>query len=130
MRKIIAFVILHLAVLGPLAAETDVAHESELKDLMPVIDEATRNLDSNVAQKNVEAAGTDAKALEEALTKVEAYFVRRGDAADAVAFARKTRGLVVEVSRSARSGDFDAASGSVGTLVRSCKACHDAYRME
>jgi len=130
MRKTIVFLVLHLALLGTLSADNDAAHENELKDLMPIIDDATKSLDSNVAGQKGEAAAEDAKALEELLAKVEVYFVRKGDAAEAVAFAQKAQGLVSDVSKSVRGGDFDAASGSIGSLVRSCKACHEAYRRD
>jgi len=70
----------------------------------------------------------DAKELTEWFAKVEAYYVRKGDAADAVELAQKSRGLTAQILQSLSAKDFDAATNSATALSRTCKTCHNFYK--
>ncbi|MGZ5819072.1 MAG: hypothetical protein ACXWJD_10030 [Burkholderiaceae bacterium] len=92
------------------------------------IEDTTKSLDSNVAQKDAKAAMADAKELEDSFREVEAFFTKKGDAADAVVFSQKSRALASEVAKDVAANDFDGASNAVNSLARSCKACHELYK--
>ncbi len=123
LRKPIAFVALHLALLGSV-----VCAEFEITaDAMRGIEDTTKSLDSNVALK-------DAKALDEArelvafFSEVEGYYAKKGDAADAVAFAKKTHQIAAQVHAAVKANNYDQAGDAVGALVKSCKTCHEVYK--
>jgi cytochrome c556 len=99
-------------------------------DFMQKMEDTTKSLDSNVAQRNAKAATAEATEIVEMFTQVEAYYVQKGNADDAVGFAQKSRGFAVEVVKSVNANDFDAAATSVESLARSCKACHELYKKE
>ncbi|MGZ5885077.1 MAG: hypothetical protein ACXWJE_12000, partial [Burkholderiaceae bacterium] len=69
------------------------------EDFMRRIEDTTKSLDSNVAQKDAKAAMADAKELEDSFREVEAFFTKKGDAADAVVFSQKSRALASEVAK-------------------------------
>jgi cytochrome c556 len=123
MRKLAIFFVFHFVLLGSVSADDELTG-----DLMRTIEELARNLDSDVAQKEDKAATAEARELEEHFKQVEAYFARRGNAADAVAFSRTTQGFAAQVAQSVETGDHEAASSAVSSLVQSCKTCHQVYR--
>ena len=55
----------------------------------------------------------------------ESRRIAKGDAADAVELAQKSRGLTAQILQSLSAKDFDAATGS---LSRTCKTCHNFYK--
>jgi len=97
-------------------------------DLMRGIEDTTKSLDSNVSLKNKEAAAAEAQQLVDWFAQVQGYYEAKGDAADAVGFSRKTHALAAELRKALASEDYDAASDTLGLLVRSCKACHEVYK--
>ncbi|MCV2355666.1 hypothetical protein LNV09_16095 [Paucibacter sp. B2R-40] len=97
-------------------------------DNMRAIEDTMKSLDSHVALKEAKLAAQEAKELVGAFEQVQAYYVGKGDAADGIEMARKTHALARQILQSVEAGDFEAASGSVTQLVRSCKACHDVYK--
>lgn len=97
-------------------------------DLMRNIEDTTKSLDSNVSLKDAKAAAAEAKELTALFAQVEDFYARRGDAADAVGFSRKTHDLAEQVLKAVDSGDYDTASTSVIALARSCKSCHEVYK--
>lgn len=124
MRKSILFFGLYVA----LAVVAISAENGFDADLMQKIEDATRSVDSNVSLKDAKAATADAKEIEALLRQVEAWYAQKSNAADAVAFAQKSRGLADEVARSATAEDFETASSAVSALAKSCKACHQVYK--
>jgi hypothetical protein len=97
-------------------------------DWMKAIEDANKNLASNIALKNAKGSAADAKELEELFVKVDAFFVEKGDAHDAVDLSKKSLELTREISRSVSAGDFDAATNSATTLSRTCRSCHTFYK--
>ena len=90
-----------LAVLALLAfAGGALSDQSELDvDLMHSIEDSNKSLASNIATRQGQGASTDAKQLAEMFARVEAYFSAKGDAADAVELARKSRELSAQIQR-------------------------------
>jgi hypothetical protein len=96
--------------------------------LMRGMDDAIKELDSNVAGQDAKASLANAEVLREGLVLAEKYFVAKPEAPLGPGFARDGQEHLATVIRSIESGDFDAASSAVRGVVRSCKACHEAYK--
>jgi len=97
-------------------------------DLMRNIEDTTKSLDSNLSLKDAKSASAEAKELAALFAQVEEFYTRKGDAADAVGFSRKTHDLAEEVLKAIDAGDYGTASTSVVALTRSCKSCHEVYK--
>jgi cytochrome c556 len=117
-----------LAVLsgGAVFAEVDLKDFDD--DLMRDMDTAIKDLEPVVGAKNAVAATGDAELLRDGFKQTEDYFARKGNAADAVEFARKSEELTAAVLKEITANDFDAAANSARALSKSCRACHDVYK--
>jgi hypothetical protein len=119
-----------LAVAGALlivAGSVRSAEELDV-DLMHAIEDSNKSLASNIALKDAKGATTDAKDLAEAFATVEAYYVKKGDAADAVELAKKSKELSTQIQESVSKNDFGAATDTATTISRNCKTCHSFYK--
>jgi hypothetical protein len=126
MRKVILFFGAALA----LAAGVCLAQAELDTDLMQAIEDTNKSLTSNIALKNAKASIADAKELTAMFEKVEAYFVQKGDAANAVDLTKKSKDLTIAIVQSVTANDFDKATDSATTLSRTCKTCHNFYKKE
>ncbi|WP_085316585.1 hypothetical protein [Derxia lacustris] len=125
MRKAIAAAVALLA----LVAGSALSAEDELDtDLMQSIEDSNKSLASNIAIKDGKGATTDAKDLAEMFAKVEGFYVKKGDAADAVDLSKKSRELTAQILQQVGAKNFDAATDSATTLSRTCKTCHNFYK--
>lgn len=97
-------------------------------DLMQSIEDTNKSLASNIATQNTKGAASDAKELSEMFTQVESFYVHKGDAADAVELARKSRTLSGELIKLIGASEFDKATHTATDLSRTCKACHNFYK--
>jgi cytochrome c556 len=97
-------------------------------DLMQKIEESTKSVDSNISLKDGKAALADAREIEEMFSQVELFYKHKGDAADAIEYARKSKNFATELIRQVSEKDFDNASATVGALAKSCKTCHQVYK--
>jgi hypothetical protein len=60
---------------------------------------------------------------------VEGFFAKRGNAADAVADAKKYEELAVEIVKFVEANDYESASNKAIEISNSCDdACHDTYK--
>lgn len=123
MRKTLAFIALHLALLGGVAGAQFEIRDDDMRD----IEDTLKSLDSNVALQQRKAAA-EAAELQAYFQQVEAVYAAKAGAADGVAFSRKTHELAARVRAAVEAGDFDAAGEAVNQLTRSCKTCHDVYK--
>jgi len=120
-----------LVVLGVLLALAGTARSDQAEidtDLMHSIEDSNKSLASNIAIREGKGASSDAKELAEMFAQVEAFYVKRGDAADAVELAKKSRALSAQILQSVSTSDFGAATDSATTLSRTCKTCHNYYK--
>ena len=105
------------------------AADTELDmDLMQTIEDTNKSLASNIATQNAPGSTSDAKELQALFGKVEAHFVTKGDAPDAVDLSRKSRELSEAIVKSVAAKDFGTASDSATTLSRTCRTCHTFYK--
>jgi hypothetical protein len=126
MRKVITVFGAVLALAGGVclaAVEMDV-------DLMQTIEDTNKELASHIALKESKEAIADAKSLTAMFDKVEAHFVQKGDAANAVDLSKKSKDLTIAIVNSVSANDFDKATDSATTLSRTCRACHTFYKKE
>ncbi len=105
------------------SAETDLD-----TDLMQAIEDENKSLGSNLALKDSKSSTANVKELESMFIKVEAYFVAKGDAQDAVSLSKKSMELTAEIAKAITAKDFDSAINSATTLSRTCKTCHNFYK--
>lgn len=126
MRKLIMF----LAISAVLASQVSSAEADLDVDLMQAIEDANKSLSSNVALKNNKAATADAKELTQMFEKIEAFFVQKGGAENAVDLAKQSKGLAIEIVNSVAANNFEAATNSATTLSRTCRTCHTFYKKE
>jgi cytochrome c556 len=117
--------VLACTLLGTVRADEDLD-----EDLMQSIEDTTKSLSSNLSLHDGRASTADAQDLGEMFGKVQTYFEQRGNAADAVDLARKSRDLSAAIARSVSAADFDGALDTSTTLSRACKSCHRAYKKE
>ena len=124
MRKAIAVAAALLALAGSVRSAED-----ELDtDLMQSIEDSNKSLASNIGIKDGKGATTDAKDLTEMFAKVEAFYVKKGDAADAVDLSKKSLDLSGQILKQIAAKDFDTATDTATTLSRTCKTCHNFYK--
>jgi hypothetical protein len=97
-------------------------------DLMRDMDTAIKDLEPVIGAKNAAAANGDAELLRDGFKQTEDYFAKKGTAADAVEFARKSEELTATVLKDIGANDFDAAANSARALSKSCRVCHDVYK--
>lgn len=100
------------------------------EDYMQTMEDRQKSLTSNIALKNVKAATEDAKELDEMFNDVEAYYVQKGNADDAVNWSRESKDLSVAIKKYVAANDFDTASVSATTMAKTCKACHRIYKKD
>jgi len=126
MRRLALFFLIQMGLLWPAgSAQLEVD-----EDVMRGIEDTMKSLDSNVSLKAGKAATAEARELAELFAQIEAYYLRKGDAADAVLFSRKTHDLAAQVLKSVEAQDFDAAGDAVSLFIKSCKSCHNVYKKE
>lgn len=124
MRKLLILMTGVLALAGVVRAAV-----AELDtDLMQAIEDSNKSMASNIAIGDKKAAGADAAELHAMFLKVEAFYVQKGDAADAVELSRKTLQLSAGIAQQVKAGDFDGATNAATELARTCKSCHNFYK--
>jgi len=109
-----------------MAAEIDFSDFND--DLMQSMDDAIKELDSNVGGKDAKASLANAEVLREGFAWAEKYFAAKPEAPRGEGFAREGKDHLETLVKSIEANDFDAASNGVRAVVRSCKACHEVYK--
>lgn len=107
------------------------AQEVEMDmDLMQTIEDTNKSLSSNIALQRVDASTTDAKELTAMFEIVEAHFIKKGDAENAVTLSKKSKDLSIDIVKFVSEKKFDDASNSATELSRACRSCHTFYKKE
>lgn len=122
--------VLVLALLGAIATHAGLARAELGMDLMQTIEDVNKSLASNVALRDAKASLVDATELDGLLAQVEAHFVARGDAANAVDLSKQSRTLTQRIIKSVSASDFDDATDAATGLSRTCRTCHTFYKKE
>ena len=96
--------------------------------LMRGMDDAIKDLDSDVGGQDADAALANAAVLREGLAWAEQYFAKKPEAPLGVGFAREGQEHLAQLTQAIEARDFDAASANVRAVVKNCKSCHAAYK--
>jgi ribosomal protein L9 len=124
MRKLIMVAAMLAALVGVVRAA-----DAELDmDLMQTIEDTNKSLASNIALKNAKASTDDAQELVKLFGVVEAHFVAKGDAPDAVDLSRKSKTYAQDIIKAVGAQQFDAATDSATNISRACRSCHTFYK--
>ena len=115
---------------GPLVAAGTVSLDlSDFNDdVMRDMDDTMKRLDSDIATRGATSVAADAQSIRDGLKWAQDYFTKKGNVEDAVNWARQGQDLADAVAKSARSSDFDTSLNTYDSLVKTCRACHDAYK--
>jgi hypothetical protein len=97
-------------------------------NVMHDIEDAAKELDSSIANRDADVAISNANFVRDNLKWTEGYFSKKGNIEDAVRFAQQGQQHALDISKAIAAKDFDAAYDSFGSLKKTCKSCHDAYK--
>lgn len=125
MRKLI----LLISFFAAFAANVSAEEELEM-DLMQNIEDVNKSLSSNIALQRVDPSLEDAKQLTGMFEIVEAHFIKKGDAENAVDLSKKSKQLSVDIAKLVTEKNFDTATNLATDLSRTCKSCHTFYKKE
>lgn len=114
------------ATAGFAAAEIDFSDFDDT--LMRSMDDAIKDLDSNLGGQDATASLSNTQVLSEGLAWAEKYFAGKQEAPLGAGYAREGQQHLRTVVQSIEARDFDAASNNLRSVVRSCKTCHEAYK--
>jgi hypothetical protein len=109
-----------------MAAEIDFSDFDDA--LMRDMDDAVKELDSNVGGQDAAASLANVAVLRDGLVWAEKYFVAKPEAPLGAGLAREGLEHLTAIEKSVGAGDFDGAFAGVRGVVKSCKACHEAYK--
>ncbi|MEQ1601899.1 MAG: hypothetical protein HOP04_03625 [Methylophilaceae bacterium] len=98
------------------------------EDFMTTMEDLNKSLSSNISVKDGKAATAEATEMEKMFVEVEAFFVKKTDAADGVKWSQDSRELSAAILKSVVAGDFDTAQQQATSLSKTCKACHKIYK--
>ena len=124
-KWLVAGVLMTLAA-SVMAAEIDFSDFDD--ELMNSMDDAIKDLDSNVGGQDAKASLANAAVLGEGFAWAEKYFAAKPEAPLGAGFAREGNEHIAALVQAIEAGNFDAASNGVRAVVRTCKACHEAYK--
>jgi hypothetical protein len=118
--------------LAAVTVAADTAADIDYSDfddtLMRDMDDAIKDLDSNVSGQEADASLANIKLLLEGLAQAEKYFAAKPQTPRGAGLAREGQEHLALVAKALEAKDFDTASTHVRDVVRSCKACHEAYK--
>ena len=100
------------------------------EDYMQVMEDRQKSLTNNVALQNAKGANEDLKELGEMFAEVESYYIQKGNAADAVAWAKESEDDAVAITNYVAAKDFDNASLTSVKMAKTCKECHRVYKKD
>jgi cytochrome c556 len=123
-----SFLVLAASVALATGTAADIDYSDFDDALMRDMDDAIKELDSNVGGQDAPASRANVEVLREGLVWAEKYFAAKPETPRGAELAREGQQQLAQVSQAIEAGNFDAASDSVRGVVRSCKACHEAYR--
>lgn len=100
------------------------------EDSMQLLDDRNKSLASNIALRDPAGARDDAEALASGFAEIEAFYAQKGQADDAVNWSRQSRQLADDISKHVAANDFDRAAETAVTLSKTCRSCHDTYKLD
>ena len=96
--------------------------------LMRSMDDAIKELDSNVGGQEADTALANAAVLHDGLAWAEKYFAAKPEAPLGAGYAREGQEHLALVVQAIGARDFDAAASGLRAVAKTCKSCHQAYK--
>lgn len=126
-NKIYQYLAITLFAAAAIAAPI-VSYSEVDEDFMTAMEDLNKSLTSNLALKDAKASASEAAEMQKMFDEVEAFFIKKADAADGVKWAQESRDLSALIVKSVSANDFDTASQNAVALSKTCKACHKIYK--
>jgi hypothetical protein len=95
---------------------------------MRTIDEKNQSVQQHITRKEADGVTADAQTLQDTFKLVEGFWVRRGNAQDAVDLAKEAQARAADIVKAVAAKDFDAASSQSIKVAETCTPCHRLYR--
>jgi cytochrome c556 len=130
MRKLVwaAGVALTLAAAAAFAAAAEIDYSDFDEEIMKSMGDAIKDLDSNLGGQDAAASLANTQVLSAGLSTAEKYFAKKPETPLGAGYAREAQQHLESIVKSIEAKDFDTASNNVREVVRTCKACHQAYK--
>jgi cytochrome c556 len=109
--------------LPPPMSPEETAFDKTMKAIAPAFAALRKGADGS----NADLVKTNSAPLLKSFTETEMFMKNRG-VADATKWAGDARKLVEGITKSAASGQWDAAKSAGAELQKACAQCHGAYR--
>lgn len=127
MRKLVIYFSICVALCSGLAlADIDLSDFDD--DLMRSMDTAIKDLEPVIGARNTDAAAADAAVLSDGFKETEDYFAKKGNAENAVKYAKESQDIVTALTKALAANDFDGAASAARDMARACRTCHDEYK--
>jgi hypothetical protein len=97
-------------------------------DLMRDLDKSIKYFEPDITAGNAQNALDDAAVLQDGFKYTLDYFLKKGDADDAVQISREGQDFVAAAIRSVSTQDFETAAEAARGAAKACRACHDIYK--
>jgi hypothetical protein len=108
-----------------MAAAEDVL---DFDDWMQRIDDGSQDLQRQIAARDRVAATAQAREIEELYARMEQFFEKRGDAAEAVRYSREGRAFASRAQRGLATNRFEDARRNALAIAHGCRNCHVAFK--
>jgi len=100
------------------------------EDYMQTMEDRQKSLSANIGIQNAKGANEDAGAMIEMFSEVSAYYLKKGNAQDAVDWSNESRELATVIIKYLAGKDYDNATVSATKMAKTCKDCHRLYKKE
>jgi hypothetical protein len=118
-----------VAVLAALSAwRASAASVLDFDVWMRAIDKRSVSVQQRIAAADVAAAADDAREIARLYGLMEDFFVKDGNAADAVALSHDGKVLAASIPAALAAQDYGAAALAARTISHACNDCHDSYK--
>jgi hypothetical protein len=97
-------------------------------DLMRDLDKSLKYFEPDIIAGNAQGALDDAAVLDEGFKYTLGYFLKKGDADDAVQISKEGQSYVAAAIKSVSENNFEAAADAARGASKACRACHEIYK--
>jgi hypothetical protein len=111
-----------------LAAVAQAHNLFDFDDWMSRIEDGSQDLQRHIAAKDVAAARSSARELEELYALMQEFFVQRGGAEDAVRMSSEGVEFAKRAQTDLLAGRFAAAKKNALGIAHGCRDCHFTYK--
>jgi uncharacterized protein YktA (UPF0223 family) len=127
MRK---FILFGYCILAVMTGSVMAAQSAVDEDSMDLMKDKQKSLSSNISLNDAKAATDDANEIVDMLNDVEAFYEKKGNAADAVDWSKESKDLTATILKYVAANDFNTAAQTSVSLAKTCKSCHKIYKKD